>query len=272
MVVLMPALLLAALNGVVLQPVANMHSQPAEDSGVVSQAIFGANVGILEERDGWLKIRTADEYTGWAQAEAVRRGPPYALSGRVAHVDSLFAHVYREPSVTKRRPQLTVPFETRLETLAEEESWIQVRLPDGSAGWIQRGDVTFEPPRLEIDGTIALAKRFLGLPYTWGGASSFGFDCSGFMQMLARRRGIGMPRDSRPQAQWSGAAAVEKAALLPGDLLYFGKGPDRINHTGLYIGAGEFIHATSHERPMVQISRLDDPHWTASYVCARRLK
>ena len=52
-------------NAVVLQPVANMYSKPTEDADVVSQAIYGANVAMLEQKDGWAHIRTADDYTGW---------------------------------------------------------------------------------------------------------------------------------------------------------------------------------------------------------------
>ena len=61
------ALFAAALpNAVVLRPVLNMYSQPTEDADVVSQAIYGANVGIVEQKEGWARIRTADDYSGWA--------------------------------------------------------------------------------------------------------------------------------------------------------------------------------------------------------------
>ena len=102
-------------NAVVLRPVANMYSRATEDADVVSQAIYGANVGILEQRDGWARIRTADDYTGWTPLSALRPGQPYAARGRVAEVQSLFAHVYREASLTRHAPVISVPFETRLE-------------------------------------------------------------------------------------------------------------------------------------------------------------
>src|SRR5690242_6269809 len=93
------ALFAAALpNAVVLRPVVNMYSQPSEDADVVSQAIYGANVGILEQKDGWARIRTADDYSGWAPLNGIRAGLPYAAKGRVAEVQSLFAHIYREAS------------------------------------------------------------------------------------------------------------------------------------------------------------------------------
>jgi len=276
----MPAIVAVALfaaalpNAVVLQPVANMYSKPSEDADVVSQAIYGANVRLLEQQEGWAHIRAADDYTGWTRLAALRPGPPYAVKGRVAEVQSLFAHVYREPDVTRHAPVVTVPFETRLEVLAEPDNhrWLQVRLPDDRSGWLQAGDVAFNAKTLSISEMLALSRRFLGLPYTWGGTSSFGYDCSGFVQMLERRRGVNMPRDAQPQADWSGVVPVDLKDLAPGYLLYFGSSPKHITHTGVYLGDGKFISATTHETPMVRIEDINDPHWSKLLVAARRVK
>jgi cell wall-associated NlpC family hydrolase len=257
---------LAAL-WVVLQPVASMYSQPTRNSDVVSQAIYGSNVSVLESQAGWARVRTEDGYSGWMPGAALRSGS-YAVSGRTVEVASLFAHLYREASVTKHEPLLTVPFETRLELVSTSADWTEVRLVDDRAAWVQRGDLAAEPHKLSIPETIALARRFVGLPYTWGGTSSFGYDCSGFTQMLCRRRGIPLPRDAGPQAQ--AVARISREELEPGDLLYFGGSPAKITHTGMYIGAGEFIHATAHGQPAVQVSRLDDAHWTARLVACGR--
>lgn len=261
-------------NAVVLRPVLNMYSSPTEDADVVSQAIYGANVGILELKDGWARIRTADDYSGWAPLSGLRAGAPYAAKGRVAEVQSLFAHVYREASVTKHAPVVTVPFETKLEVIAEPagQSWVQVRLPDDRPGWAQLGDLAFDPKPLTVPEMLALGRRFLGLPYTWGGTSSFGYDCSGFAQMLERRRGVMMPRDAQPQAEWSGVAEVTRQELQPGDLLYFGPSEKKITHTGVYLGAGQFINATTYQTPMVRIDHLDEPRWTRLLVAMRRVK
>jgi len=263
-------------HAVVLRPVVNMYSRPDRDADVVSQAIYGANVGIVSEAAGgdWVRIRTPDDYQGWVPKPDLRPGSPYAAAGKVAQVESLFAHIYREPSVTKHAPLVTVPFETRLEVVGEAQTdrWLQLRLPDDRPGWVQQGDVSLDPPKLSIAEMIELSKKFLGLPYTWGGTSSFGYDCSGFVQMLCRRRGVLLPRDADPQSRWSGVTAVDRKDLQPGDLLYFGRSPDRITHTGLYIGEGKFINATTWQRPMVQICDLSEPHWTQILVACRRPK
>jgi len=135
-IVMAMALLAAgAADGVILKPVANMYSRPSEEADVVSQAIYASHIGILEERSGWARVRTIDEYTGWMQAADFKRQEPggraYGSSGRVAQVNSLFANVYREASVTRHQPLLTVPFGTTLEGTQEvdaAERWIEVRL------------------------------------------------------------------------------------------------------------------------------------------------
>jgi len=71
----MMALFAAALpNAVVLSPVANMYSKPSEDADVVSQAIYGSNVGVVERQEGWARIRTADDYSGWTPLSAAAAG------------------------------------------------------------------------------------------------------------------------------------------------------------------------------------------------------
>jgi gamma-D-glutamyl-L-lysine dipeptidyl-peptidase len=242
---------------VVTVPVANMYSTPSQDVDVVSQAILGSTVEVLEEKSSWDKVRTNDQYTGWMPLQDMRRldrgESPYASSGRVAQVSSLTANLYRETDVTLHEPFLNVPFETRLEVIAEgkgdDSRWLQVRLPDQRAAWIQSGDVDLAPRKL-----------------------SFGYDCSGFTQMLVRSRGIIMPRDADLQSAWTGAVAVNRKKLRAGDLLFFGNAVDHITHTGMFIGHGRFIHDTTYGHPGVQISRLRDQPWTRLLVACRRIK
>jgi SH3-like domain-containing protein len=237
---------------VVGKAVANMYSAASSDADVVSQAIYAATVTVLEQKAGWSKVRTADDYTGWMETANLLRpeGGAYpAAKAEVLVVQSLFANIYREPDVTLHQPLITAPFETRLETsgpLTDQDGdrWYKVRLPDGRAGVIQKGDVSAPGPPLSIEEA----------------------------QMLMRQRGITIPRDADVQAAWSGFVSVARDQLRPGDLLYFGASADKITHTGMYIGDGQFIHATTHDRPVVQISRLDEPVWTRLLVAARRVK
>jgi cell wall-associated NlpC family hydrolase len=206
----------------------------------------------------------------------VQSGSGYATSGQVVQVESLFANIYRETDITRHKPVVTIPFESRLEVIevgtGKDEGWLKINLPGKTTAFIQSSDVIADPKPLTTPESIDLAKRFLGLPYLWGGRSSFGYDCSGFTQMLLRARGVNMPRDADQQAAWSGLTTVERKDLQAGDLLFFGAAPDKITHTGMYIGDGQFIHDTTNGHPAVQISRLDDEPWTHLLVASRRVK
>jgi cell wall-associated NlpC family hydrolase len=116
---------------------------------------------------------------------------------------------------------------------------------------------------------VALSKRFLGLPYLWGGTSPLGLDCSGFVQLIYKMGGISILRDADIQMEKSGLSPVAPGEETTGDLVFFGKG---IGHVGMMISADEFINATVHDKPVVQISRLKDPYWQKIYQGARRPK
>lgn len=268
---------LAKAGHVVCKPVINMYSSASADGDVASQALYGTGVLVLEKQGDWMRIRTGDDYTGWVAATDIAAlDREYAPAGKAVRVVELSANLYREPSVTKHAPLLNLPWEARLELLPgrvdESGRWVQVRLVDGRTAYVEQGNVSAELPLLSIDRTIQLARRFLGITYTWGGVSSYGYDCSGFTQMLVRQRGIIMPRDADVQARWSGVTPVERKDVKPGDLLFFGSSIEKITHTGMYIGNGEFIHDTTHEHPGVQISKLDDKPWTELLVAVRRVK
>ncbi len=166
-----------------------------------------------------------------------------------------------------------MPYETSLEVASEpgmeSRRWIKVSLVDGSTAWIERGNVTEHTGRLNAEEVISHAKRFIGLPYLWGGVSTFGYDCSGFLQMLGRRRGLMLPRDARQQVHWEGFMKVEKRDWRPGDLLYFGQSLERITHAGMYLGGGVLIHAAS---PYIRIQAVEEVARTRGRVFGRRLK
>ena len=263
---------------VVSRPVINMYKSASADTEVTSQVLYGTGVKSLEKQGDWVKIRTADDYTGWVAAGDVRAesGASYAPEGKSVRVTAVSANAYREADVTEHAPVLRLPWESILEVAPDspkdDARWLKVRLVDGQTAWVQRGDVSDKVAPLSIEETLELARRFLGTTYTWGGTSSFGFDCSGFTQMLVRQRGIEMPRDADLQADWTGVISVDRKDLQPGDLLFFGSSASRITHTGMYLGGGKFIHDTTHDHPGVQISVLDDMPWTKLLVATRRVK
>lgn len=267
-------------EAVVTVTVENMYSGPDASRDVVSQATLGQVVKVLESRGGFASIETPDRYPGWIPEAALAFYPDssstrYASKGRVGRVTSLMANVYRDPSVTSARPKLLAPLGTNLELLpaSPREGWHALRLPSGEVGFMQAGDLRVadaaEPPAKPVGTELtATARRFLGVPYLWGGMTAHGLDCSGFVSRVYAFHGMTLLRDADLQFEDPRAATVEKADLKAGDLLFFGS--KNITHVGLYQGEGRFIHATTHDHPVVQESQLDDSHWTGLFRGARR--
>lgn len=238
----------------VLVPVVTMTNGPKP----VSQAIFGERVEILQEENDLSLIRTTDNYEGWVPTKTLaKRQELYDTALKVSRIHG--AHLYAQAD-TEYGPLMTLPFEAVLQQLDDSDPrWLKVALPSGQEAFIQRGDVAPEP----ISDLIAFSKRFLDLPYTWGGRSSFGYDCSGFVQMLYRQIGIHLPRDSKDQIHDKRFTTVPLDDLKPGDLLFFGPNASKTNHVGLYIGDNQFIHANVlNNKPWITISSLSDLEWS----------
>lgn len=273
-------------TAVVIKTVENMHSASNDAVDVVSQAILGTNVKVLATEknakgEEWFRIETPDTYQGWLIGTSLRflaeGQKPYASEGKIFKVTSLLANIYSKDDVTERKPLTVAPIGTVLEVGNCGERWCEVTLPCGTMAWVQKGDGEIRDaaaPRKKLlpDETVALAKRFLGLPYFWGGGSPYGLDCSGYVQLLYRLSGINILRDADIQMTKSDLVEVPAGQERARDLIFFGKAKDKIGHVGMMISGEEFIHATTHDKPVVQISRLKDPYWQAIYQGARRPK
>ncbi len=118
--------------------------------------------------------------------------------------------------------------------------------------------------RTELVKTV---RRFLGVPYRWGGTTQNGFDCSGLTMVCYRLNGLNLPRVSRNQ--FKSGRYVAKSRLKPGDLVFFAtKGGKRVTHVGMYIGNGRFIHAPRTGKT-VRVAKLSDKFFKKTYVGGR---
>jgi cell wall-associated NlpC family hydrolase len=109
-------------------------------------------------------------------------------------------------------------------------------------------DLPFDAAKLGAShpDAVKIAKKYLGVPYVWGGTTPSGFDCSGLMQYSYAQVGISIPRTSREQFTAGAYIPPSRVDLLePGDLVFFGYhgDPSQIHHVGMYVGGGDFIHA-----------------------------
>ncbi len=115
---------------------------------------------------------------------------------------------------------------------------------------------------------IKTARRYVGVPYRWGGESPrTGFDCSGFTMVVYRLNGLDLPRSSR--LQWRAGKKIEPRQLKMGDLVFFATtGDGRISHVGIYAGKDKFLHAPR-RGSRIKASSLSSRYFRTRYVGAR---
>jgi beta-lactamase class A len=272
-------------TAIVTAAVQDLFTRPDETSSVDDQVILGERVEILEDAAGFAKVKTAAGEVAWIPERSLRRGDaPTPM--KVARVTSNFAHVYASPSFTRQKPLLTAPVGATVVSSdflegkeGDATSWVRVSLPDGRSGYIAARDVSLFPfeenlslPLRSPPDWLAFGKRLLGAPYTWGGTTPLGFDCSGLVQTIFRNFGVVLKRNSYEQAfQDPHLVPVPLDALLPGDLLFFGT-EDKIDHEAMWLGDGTVLQATRHNVPGVQITPFDSPFLKPFFRYARRLK
>lgn len=132
-------------------------------------------------------------------------------------------------------------------------------------------------PRLGVDKTdnsdlrkdiVLSARRFLGVPYYWGGVSSkTGFDCSGLTMAVYKLNGLDLPRTTK--AQWAAGTPVASRGLSEGDLVFFCTAKKGVvSHVGIYVGGNSFIHAPSKGKK-IQTESLSNEYFQTRYMGAR---
>jgi cell wall-associated NlpC family hydrolase len=217
----------------IIEAIAPLREAPSSNATLLTQALKGERVTIYDrngEGFAWGQLNS-DGYVGWLPDRALAR-PAAAPTHKVTAIRTF---AFPGPSI-KLPPAATLPMGARLSVTREDGPFAVTR-----EGWYL--------PRQHVGGIdnftedfVAVAERFVGTPYLWGGKSSLGIDCSGLVQVALNAAGTGCPRDSDMQQEGLGRllGLAESAQLRRGDLIFW-KG-----HVAIVCDAGHIVHANAH--------------------------
>ena len=222
----------------VVEGVAPVRRAPASDAEQMTQALRGERVTIYDRSDeGWAWGQLgSDGYVGWMPDSALAR-PAESPTHKVT---ALMTLAFPGPSI-KLPPAASLPIGARVNVLREDQTFAVIagglHLPRRHLGSLDAREPDF----------VAVAERFVGAPYLWGGKSAFGIDCSGLVQVSLTAAGTGCPRDSDMQCAGLGRElnASEAKHLRRGDLIFW-KG-----HVAIVRDAETIVHANAHHMATV---------------------
>ena len=229
--------------GIALLSFIPIRKEMAETSEMVSQLLFGEFYLVIAEEDRWIRIRTCfDQYAGW-----ISRNQHIALSGSE----------YRDLA-EQYRYLVSTQFATA--SISGSDAIFMLGAGSELPGWdSQTGFMVLGGKRLKISGfkvenagngmepLLNTAKRLLHTPYLWGGRSSFGCDCSGFVQTVFKLHHTALPRDAARQAEL-GMVVPSLREAAAGDLVFFNNGGLVVRHVGMLLSPEEIIHCSGRVR------------------------
>lgn len=232
---------------VVMGSGSTIRRSPSVMGDKITVADAGTQVKVLDHSNGWYKLRFPKGTEGWMRGDLIK--PVSSTIIAKSKPKTTVAKAAPKSSTTKRsivasRPRTTV---------AKRGS-----RPSLAAG----------PASSDL---IKTAYSQLGTPYKWGSTSrsNGGYDCSGFVTYVYKSKGVKLPRTSRDMSR--AGQSVSTKSLKSGDLVFFKTGrSSRINHVGMYVGNGKFIHSSSGQGG-VRIDSLNSGYYSRKLVTARRV-
>ena len=263
--------------GTVTADALRLRDTPAAEGEILATASGGTSVVVLEDTgNGWYKVNF-NTVEGYMSSEylTVSTTADAALGYGLVDTDGSSLNM-RAAAGTSYDTVASIPGGTVLELEGVDNGWYKVTY-SGKTGYVSSDYITIttEPDATETASSdlgaqiVAYAEEYLGTPHVLGGNGPNQFDCSGFTKYVYSHFGYTLNRTATDQLQ--NGVSVSKDELQPGDLVFFKYRTSKpVSHVGIYIGNGEFIHASTN-RYVVQIDQMESGHYANVYVYARRI-
>jgi cell wall-associated NlpC family hydrolase len=246
---------------IVTLSVANLRSGPDHPAEMVTQALMGTPVKVLEKENSWYLIQTPDQYIGWVDGAgiALKTEAEMAVWKRSKRFIFYQTTGYAVAAPNKDAPHISdLVLGDLFEMVSNAKKYFQVKFPDGRTAFVKKTDcLSFQEwtnRKPTVQAIISVAKQLMGVPYLWGGTSCKAVDCSGMTKTAYFSQGIILTRDASQQARYGQHLDFKNLpSLKPGDLLFFGRSAQRVTHVGLYLGNDKYINAAG----LVEINNIN---------------
>ncbi|MGJ8582645.1 MAG: NlpC/P60 family protein [Marinosulfonomonas sp.] len=199
----------------------------------IREMLFGQEFCVLDTMRGYaFGFTRHDGYCGYVQHDFLHEAPP------ATHVVTTLRTYHKpSPDLKSWEPHSPLHFGSRVAVTEVEKGWARVALPKGH-GFAP--EVHLSPLPHSFDDPVAVAEKFLGAPYLWGGNSASGLDCSGLVQASLLACGVDCPGDADQQARDLGGVVGNNTAVHRGDLFFWA------GHVAIALDEDRLIHANAH--------------------------
>jgi gamma-D-glutamyl-L-lysine dipeptidyl-peptidase len=274
--------------GLVEVSVCNIRYSPKHSGEMASQALMGTPLRILEREDnGWLLVQTPDQYISWVDRGAITMMNKEGIDRWKMAQKVIYTRAYGSAYSEANEESATISdlvAGCMMELIAEVGDFYQVQFPDQRQGYVPKREASIYNQWLAgvsatEENLVKTSKRMMGIPYLWGGTSFKGVDCSGFTKTVYFLNGIVLPRDASQQVLIG--ETIDKTGnwseLKAGDLLFFGEkredGSEKVVHVAMWLGNGEYIHASDKVRvnSMISTAANYDDYNAKRYLRAKRI-
>tara|TARA_Y100000590_G_scaffold112343_1_gene128142 strand:- start:1147 stop:1938 length:792 start_codon:yes stop_codon:yes gene_type:complete len=237
---------------IVNSPVSNIYEKHTFKSELITQALLWEKLIILDKNDTWYKVEQNDGYIGWIHDFYITSSF-ICNKNRALNNDDNWYWVKDKfcEAILKDSSIILISFGSLIPCF-EDHKHSFIILPDGNKAKINKKSLLSYSNNHFLENINTYSQTLMGIPYLWGGKSSYGYDCSGLIQSIYKINGYNFPRDCSVQNKSDIIMEISKDKIKKGDLVYFIDN-GIISHVGIFINSKQYLHSSG----QVKINSID---------------